>query len=109
MMNVACGGTLIAAHARRLGHEDHRAHAGRVRRPRRASSPPARWRRARPAGERVHATKSHHHQGVDAIGDGFEVTGWATVDDLPEAIEDPVAAVRARRAVAPGGRPGGSR
>ena len=55
---------------------------------------------ARVARERVHATKSHHHQGVDAIGDGLEVTGWATVDDLPEAIEDPSQAVRARRPVA---------
>ena len=39
--------------------------------------------------EDVHPTKSHHHQGVDRVGDGFEVTGWATVDDLPEAFEDP--------------------
>ena len=23
------------------------------------------------------------------IGEGFDVTGWATVDDLVEAIEDP--------------------
>jgi len=44
---------------------------------------------ARVARETVHPTKSHHHQGVDAPGDGLEVTGWATVDDLPEAIEDP--------------------
>ncbi|MFL5274369.1 MAG: gamma-glutamyl-gamma-aminobutyrate hydrolase family protein, partial [Anaeromyxobacteraceae bacterium] len=43
----------------------------------------------RVARESVHPTKSHHHQGVDEIGDGLEVTGWATVDDLPEAIEDP--------------------
>ena len=28
-------------------------------------------------------------QAVDEIGEGFEVTGWASVDDLPEAIEDP--------------------
>jgi putative glutamine amidotransferase len=26
---------------------------------------------------------------VDQIGDGFEVTGWAVVDELPEALEDP--------------------
>jgi putative glutamine amidotransferase len=44
---------------------------------------------ARVAGERRHATKSHHHQGVDAIGEGLTVTGWATIDQLPEAIEDP--------------------
>ena len=27
--------------------------------------------------------------GVDRIGDGLEVTGWATIDDLPETLEDP--------------------
>ena len=43
----------------------------------------------RSAGEAIHSTKSHHHQGVDRIGEGFEVTGWATIDDLPETIEDP--------------------
>ena len=36
----------------------------------------------------VRATKSHHHQGVDVIGDGFTVTGWAAMDELPEALED---------------------
>ena len=44
---------------------------------------------ARAAGATTHPTKSHHHQGVDQIGDGFEVTGWAVVDELPEAFEDP--------------------
>ncbi len=44
---------------------------------------------ARAAGERVHATKSHHHQGVDRLGEGLRITGWAEMDDLPEAIEDP--------------------
>jgi putative glutamine amidotransferase len=44
---------------------------------------------ARAAGEERHATKSHHHQGVGAVGEGLVVTGWATIDDLPEAIEQP--------------------
>jgi putative glutamine amidotransferase len=26
---------------------------------------------------------------VDRIGDGLTVTGWASIDDLPEALEDP--------------------
>src|SRR5918911_1403941 len=43
----------------------------------------------RAAGETLHATKSHHHQGVDRLGDGLEITGWAVMDHLPEAIEDP--------------------
>ncbi len=41
------------------------------------------------AGELLHATKSHHHQGVDRIGEGLVVTGTSTLDDLPEAIELP--------------------
>jgi len=44
---------------------------------------------ARAAGERLHATKSHHHQGIDRVGGGLRVTGWAQLDDLPEAIEAP--------------------
>jgi putative glutamine amidotransferase len=37
----------------------------------------------------VHATKSHHHQGIGELGEGFEVSGWAVMDELPEALEDP--------------------
>jgi putative glutamine amidotransferase len=44
---------------------------------------------ARAAGEHLHATKSHHHQGVEGVGEGFVVTGWAEPDGLPEAIEHP--------------------
>ena len=43
----------------------------------------------RVARESTHATKSHHHQGVRDIGAGLEVTGWATLDELPEALEIP--------------------
>ena len=41
------------------------------------------------AGELLHAIKSHHHQGVDRIGEGLVVTGTSTLDDLTEAIELP--------------------
>ena len=68
---------------------------------------------ARAAGETEHETKSHHHQGIDRLGEGLVVSGRSTLDELPEAIEldaeptpRPPTAVRARRAVAPGGRPG---
>jgi putative glutamine amidotransferase len=44
---------------------------------------------ARAAGERVHHTKSHHHQGVDRVGEGLRVSGWSEFDSLPEAIELP--------------------
>ncbi|MBA2767151.1 MAG: gamma-glutamyl-gamma-aminobutyrate hydrolase family protein, partial [Actinomycetota bacterium] len=42
----------------------------------------------RVAGEERHATKSHHHQGVDRVGEGLVVSGWSA-DDLPEALEQP--------------------
>jgi putative glutamine amidotransferase len=87
LMNVARGGTLIEHLPDVLGHEDHRLVPGAF------GDHHVRLRdgslAARAAGALIHPTKSHHHQGVDAIGDGFEVTGWASIDDLPEAIEDP--------------------
>jgi putative glutamine amidotransferase len=87
MMNVARGGTLIEHLPDVVGHEDHRLVPGAF------GDHDVRLREgslaARAAGELTHATKSHHHQGVDAIGKGFEVTGWAAVDDLPEAFEAP--------------------
>jgi putative glutamine amidotransferase len=86
-MNVARGGTLVQHVPDVVGHEDHRAvpgafgdHAVRL-----VSGSLA----ARAAGSTLPDTKSHHHQAVDRIGDGLEVTGWASIDDLPEALEDP--------------------
>jgi putative glutamine amidotransferase len=87
VMNVARGGTLIEHLPDMVGHEDHRAVMGAF------GDHDVRLQSGslaeRAAGEATHPTKSHHHQGVDRPGDGFQVTGWATVDDLPEAIEDP--------------------
>jgi putative glutamine amidotransferase len=89
VMNVARGGTLIQHLPDDFGHEDHRRSMGSFdnsdHEVRLADGSLAR----RVAGEAIHSTKSHHHQGVDRIGDGLEVTGWATIDDLPETLEDP--------------------
>jgi putative glutamine amidotransferase len=89
IMNVARGGTLIQHLPHSVGHEDHRRSLGSFANSdhdvRLADGSLA----ARAAGERIHATKSHHHQGVDRIGEGLEVSGWATIDELPETIEDP--------------------
>jgi putative glutamine amidotransferase len=89
LMNVARGGTLIQHLPDDVGHEDHRRTLGSFENAdhdvRLADGSLA----ERAAGEKVHSTKSHHHQAVDRLGDGFEVTGWATIDDLPETIEDP--------------------
>ena len=89
VMNVARGGTLIQHLPDDVGHEDHRRVMGTFDNSdhdvRLADGSLAR----RVAGEAIHSTKSHHHQGVAEIGEGLEVTGWATIDDLPETIEDP--------------------
>jgi putative glutamine amidotransferase len=87
LMNLARGGTLLEHVPDLVGHEDHRAVPGAFgdHDVRLVTGSLA----ARAAGATVHPTKSHHHQAVDRIGEGFEVTGWASVDDLPEAFEDP--------------------
>ncbi len=33
--------------------------------------------------------KSHHHQGIDELGEDLVVTGWAEPDGVVEAIELP--------------------
>jgi putative glutamine amidotransferase len=44
---------------------------------------------ARAAGMERVAVKSHHHQGVERVGDGLVVTGRNPVDGIVEAIELP--------------------
>jgi putative glutamine amidotransferase len=89
VMNVARGGTLVQHLPHHLGHEDHRRSVGTFEgndhHVRLAEGSLA----ARAAGEVHHATLSHHHQGIDRLGDGLEITGWAEEDELPEAFEDP--------------------
>jgi putative glutamine amidotransferase len=89
LLNVARGGTLIQHLPDDVGHEDHRrvpgSFDGADHDVRLAEGSLA----ARAAGEVDHATKSHHHQGVGQLGEGLVATGWSTLDELPEAIEDP--------------------
>jgi putative glutamine amidotransferase len=89
LMNVAAGGTLNQHVPDSHGHEDHRRAIGTFD----GSDHDVRLEpgslAARAAGEQHHGTKSHHHQGIDQLGDGLRVTGWAELDDLPEAIEAP--------------------
>jgi len=89
IMNVARGGTLIQHLPNSLGHEDHRRSLGSFDNADHDVRLQSGSLAERAAGETVHSTKSHHHQAVDRLGEGFEVTGWATIDDLPETIEDP--------------------
>jgi putative glutamine amidotransferase len=89
LINVARGGTLIQHLPDDVGHEDHRRVPGSFD----GSDHDVRLTpgslAAGAAGEEVHVTKSHHHQGIAALGDGLEVTGLSVLDDLPEAVEAP--------------------
>lgn len=89
VLNVACGGTLHQHLPELLGHEHHRRVSGSFEGSDHDVRLLAGSLAARAAGEELHATKSHHHQGLDLIGAGLHVTGWSEIDDLPEAIELP--------------------
>ena len=89
LINVAFGGTLHQHLPDIVGNNEHRRRPGSFE----GSDHEVRLEpgslAAQAAGEEVHNTKSHHHQGVDAVGDGLVVTGISMLDDLPEAIEAP--------------------
>ena len=89
MLNVAFGGTLLQHLPDDLGHAEHRRVPGSFEGADHDVRLTAGSLAARAAGEEHHATKSHHHQGVDTVGAGLEVTGHSTIDDLPEAVEAP--------------------
>jgi putative glutamine amidotransferase len=89
LINVALGGTLRQHLPDDVGHEDHRRTPGSFANADHDVRLTAGSLAARAAGEELHATKSHHHQGVAEVGEGLVVTGWATLDELPEAIELP--------------------
>jgi putative glutamine amidotransferase len=89
VMNVAAGGTLIQHLPDSHGHEDHRRALGSFEGADHDVRLAAGSLAERAAGELRHTTLSHHHQGVDRIGEGLAVTGWSELDDLPEALERP--------------------
>jgi putative glutamine amidotransferase len=89
LINVACGGTLQQHLPELYGHGEHRRVIGSFA----GSDHDVTLREgslaANAAGELRHATKSHHHQGVDRLGEGLVVSGVSALDRLPEAIELP--------------------
>jgi putative glutamine amidotransferase len=89
LMNVAAGGTLDQHVPDSHGHEDHRRSLGSFENSDHDVRLEPGSLAARAAGEERHGTKSHHHQGIEGLGEGLRVTGWAQLDDLPEAIEAP--------------------
>jgi putative glutamine amidotransferase len=87
LINVACGGTLLQHLPDRLGHQEHRRVPGSFDGAEHDVILMEGSLAASAAGEVLHATKSHHHQGVDRLGEGLTVSGVSTLDELPEAIE----------------------
>ena len=89
LINVAYGGTLLQHLPERFGHHEHLRVAGTFDGADHDVDLRAGSLAARAAGETHHATKSHHHQGVDRLGEGLSITGSSAMDGLPEAIEMP--------------------
>lgn len=86
MLNIACGGTLTQHLPEHLaGDERHRHTPGTYGDHDVALEPGS--RAARAAGAERLAVKSHHHQGVDRIGEGLIVSGRSVPDDIVEAFE----------------------
>jgi putative glutamine amidotransferase len=89
LINVACGGTLLQHLPERFGHHEHRRVVGSFD----GADHDVQLREGtlamRVVGEARHATKSHHHQGVDRLGAELLVSGTSVMDGLPEAIELP--------------------
>jgi putative glutamine amidotransferase len=90
LINVALGGTLIQHLPDRFGHGEHRRVVGSFDGSEHQVNLADGSVAAAAAGEPVHTTKSHHHQGVDCLGAGLVVSGVSALDDeLTEAIEVP--------------------
>ena len=87
LLNVALGGTLEQNLPDRIGSDRHRHTPGRYSDHEVRLEPGS--LAARAAGADRIAVKSHHHQGVDRLGDGLVATGWSEPDDVVEAIELP--------------------
>jgi putative glutamine amidotransferase len=87
LLNVALGGTLVQHLPEALGNEAHRTVAGTFSEHHVRLDPESLACSA--AGVEGFVVWSHHHQGVDQLGEGLRVTGWSAEDDLPEAIELP--------------------
>jgi putative glutamine amidotransferase len=89
LINVARGGTLLQHLPDQFGHHEHRRVVGSFDGADHDVQLLAGTLALRVAGEARHATKSHHHQGVDRLGEGLVVSGISALDGLPEAIELP--------------------
>jgi putative glutamine amidotransferase len=87
IVNVARGGTLAQHIPDSLGSDEHRHTPGAFGEHEVRLEPGS--LAARAAGAERLVVRSHHHQGVDLLGEGLVASGWSVGDDLVEAIEIP--------------------
>jgi putative glutamine amidotransferase len=87
LLNVATGGGVEQHVPDVVGHEDHRHTPGAFADHEVRLEPGS--LAARVVGRERDAVKSHHHQGLDGLGDGVVASGWSVDDDVVEAIELP--------------------
>jgi putative glutamine amidotransferase len=89
LLNVAFGGTLLQHLPARFGHHEHRRVVGSFDGADHDVELNEGTLAVRVIGETRHATKSHHHQGIERLGEGLVISGLSAMDGLPEAIERP--------------------
>ncbi len=87
LLNVALGGSLDQHLPESVGNEVHRAVGGTFGEHQVRLAPDSLACGA--AGREGFVVLSHHHQGVERVGEGLRVSGWSVEDDLVEAIELP--------------------
>jgi putative glutamine amidotransferase len=87
LLNVALGGSLDQHLPESIEDSVHRSVAGTFGTHRVRLAPGTLACGA--AGTEGLMVMSHHHQGVERLGEGLEVSGWSESDDIVEAIELP--------------------
>jgi putative glutamine amidotransferase len=89
LINVALGGTLSQHLPERFGHSEHRRAIGTFEGSDHEVEVCSGTLAMRVIDEPRHNTKSHHHQGVEELGQGLAVSATSVMDGLAEAIELP--------------------
>jgi putative glutamine amidotransferase len=89
LINVALGGTLTQHLPEHLGHQEHRRVLGSFDGSDHDVEVDDGTLAMSVIGAVSHSTKSHHHQGVDRVGDGLLVSATSPFDGVIEAVELP--------------------
>jgi putative glutamine amidotransferase len=89
LINVALGGTLTQHLPEHLGHQEHRRVVGSFDGSDHDVDVVDGTLAMRVIGSARHGTKSHHHQGVDRVGEGLHVSATSPFDGVVEAVELP--------------------